>query len=216
MGVRLLGQELDSLGPLLAAEWLVAGRRLLDAALADPRPLHRTERWLRILGLLAEGAVELPLPHVTGRITGPVLAQELEAVVRTMRDQCRTLDSYSDDVRWARAHRVASRAWALSTLSREALGKPAKRLRKRLAAIATALSGTVRPDPGALTRDLRDLTSAEIFESGRAYERAMLSVDYAREQFLRHWPLLWDNLRSRVIRPRVPHLRVAASVEAVR
>ncbi|MFT4215578.1 MAG: hypothetical protein QM619_00095 [Micropruina sp.] len=214
-GVRLLRQELAALGPLLTADWLGSARRLLDAALADPRTLQNTERWLRILDLLADGVAEPPLlPHVAGRITGPVLAQEIEAVVRTMRDQCRTLDPYSDDVRWVQAHEVANRAWALSTLSCDVFGKPARRLRKRLTAIATALHRTVRPEPSSLARDLHDLTATEIFEAGRAYERAMLSVDYAREQFLREWPLLWDNLRARVIRPRVPHQR-APLTEAV-
>lgn len=216
VGVRSLRRELAALAPLLAPDWLATGERLLDAALADPRPLQHTERWLRILDLLAQGATEPPLPHVAGRITGPVLAQELEAVVRTMRDQCRTLDPYSEDVRWARALEVAERAWTLSTLAREVFGKPAKRLRRRLAAIATALRGTVRPDPTSLARDLHDLTATEIFEAGRAYERAMLSVDHAREQFLREWPLLWDNMRTRVIRPRVPHRPTAVAPEVAR
>ncbi len=43
---------------------------------------------------------------------------------------------------------------------------------------------------------------------GRIYERTMLSVDYARDRFLRDWPVLWDRLRRRVIRPRVPHQAV--------
>ncbi len=205
--VRSLRQLLRALQPLLAADWLTGGQRLLDAALADPRPVQQTERWLRILDLIAEGTAAPPLPQVAGRITGPVLAQELEAVVRTMRDLCRTLDSYSDDARWTRANLVAERAWALSTLARDVFGKPARRLRKRLGSIAAALRGTVRPDAGELTRDLRDLTSTEIFEAGRAYERALLSVDYARDQFVREWPKLWDDLRSRVIRPRVPRGR---------
>lgn len=223
-GVRSLRQELGALGPLFATEWLAAAERRLDAALLDPRPLYRTERWLRILDLLAEAATEPPLPQVAGRLTGPVLAQELEAIVRTMRDQCHTLDSYSDDARWARADQIARRALTLSRLSRRVFGKHAKRLTRRLSAIVAPLDATVRPDPAALARDLRGLTAAEIFEAGRGYERTMLAVDYAREQFVREWPGLWHRLRTRVIRPRAPHYhpptpaelppRAAAGMEA--
>lgn len=208
-GVRLLRDELAGLAPLLDPEWLTQGRRLLDAALADTaRPMQRTERWLRILDLLARGAAEPPLPLVAGRITGPVLAQELEAVVHTLCDRCRTLDEFSTDERWAQAHEVAVRARALSRVSREVFGKPAKRLRRQLEAIAGDLVATVRPDAASLARDLHGLTAAEIFEAGRIYERTMLSVDYAREEFLRDWPVLWDRLRRRMIRPRVPHQAV--------
>ncbi|MFT3971125.1 MAG: hypothetical protein QM695_12825 [Micropruina sp.] len=206
-GVRALRAELDALGALFAADWLAGAERQLDAALADPRPLQRTERWLRILDLVAQGVTEPPRPQVAGRITGPVLAQEIEAVVRTMRDQCHTLDRYSDDLRWARADQTARRALTLARLSRGVFGKPAKRLSRRLAAIATPLDTTVRPDPAALARDLHGLTATEIFEAGRGYERTMLAVDYARERFIREWPELWHKLRTRVIRPRVPHDR---------
>jgi hypothetical protein len=84
-------------------------------------------------------------------------------------------------------------------------GKPAKQLRKNLEPIAAALAGTVRPAGAALDRDLRGLSTAEVFEAGRAYERAMMSVDYARENLVREWPRLWDRVRNRIIRPRVPH-----------
>ncbi len=201
-----LDNELAALEPLLDTDWAGSAERLVDAALADhTRPLQRTERWLRILDVLAAGSSAPPLPYVEGRITGPVLAQELEAVVQTLVDQCRTLEPYSDDGRWARAHQVAGRAIALSTLARDVFGKPAKQLRKNLQPIAVALAGTVRPDEGVLTRDLHGLSAAEVFEAGRAYERAMLSVDYARENLVRDWPQLWERLRNRMIRPRVPH-----------
>lgn len=213
-GVRAFRRELAALGPLFAGDWLAAAERQLDVALVDPRPLHHTERWLRVLDLLAEAVTEPPLPLVTGRLTGPVLAQELEAVVRTMRDQCRTLDRYSDDVRWARAAQVAGRALELAILSRRVFGKPARRLAHRLSAIVSPLEATVRPDPGTLARDLHGLTAAEIFEAGRAYERTMLAVDYAREQFVREWPGLWHKLRTRVIRPRAPRRRPVSAVEA--
>lgn len=208
-GLRSLREELAALGPLFALDWLAVAERRLDAALVDPRPLHRTERWLRILDLLAQAATEPPLPQVAGRLTGPVLAQELEAVVRTVRDQCHTLDSYSDDTRWARADQIARRALTLARLSRRVFGKPAKRLARRLSDIVAPLDGTVRPDPAALARDLHGLTATEIFEAGRGYERTMLAVDYAREQFVREWPGLWHQLRTRVIRPRAPHSPLA-------
>lgn len=199
-----LRQELAGLETLLEPDWVRSGERLIDEALADSgRPLLHTERWLRILELLAQGSAA-PLPYVKGRITGPVLAQELEAVVQTLRDQCRTLEAYSDDDRWARAHAVALRASALSTLARDVFGKPAKQLRKQLEAVGAQLAPTVRADAGA-SANLAGLTTAEVFEAGRAYERAMLRVDYAREAFIRDWPALWDGLRARVIRPRVPH-----------
>lgn len=208
-GVRLLRDELAGLAPLLDAAWVQPGRWLLDAALADnARPLQRTERWLRILDLLARGSTEPPLPLVAGRITGPVLAQELEAVVHLLHDRCRTLDEFATDERWAQAYQVAVRARALSRLSRGVFGKPAKRLCRQLEAIAGDLVATVRPDAASLARDLHGLTAAEIFEAGRIYERTMLSVDYAREEFLRDWPVLWDRLRRRMIRPRVPHQAV--------
>lgn len=198
-------QELAGLETLLEPDWVRSGERLIDEALAERgRPLLHTECWLRILDLLAQGSSDPPLPYVKGRITGPVLAQELEAVVQTLRDQCRTLEAYSDDERWARAHAVALRASALSTLARDVFGKPAKQLRKQVEAVSAQLAPTVRADAGA-SANLAELTPAEIFEAGRAYERAMLRVDYAREAFIRDWPQLWDGLRSRVIRPRVPH-----------
>lgn len=208
-GVRALRDELGGLAPLLDPAWLQPGRRLLDAALADgTRPLQRTERWLRILDLLAGGCAEPPLPLVVGRITGPVLAQELEAVVQTLGDRCRTLDEFSADERWVQAHEVAVRGRALSRLSRGVFGKPAKRLCRLLESITGQLVATVRPDAASLARDLHGLTAAEIFEAGRIYERTMLSVDYARDQFLRDWPVLSDRLRRRMIRPRVPHQAV--------
>ena len=208
-GVRLLRAELTGLAALLDSAWVEPARRLVDAALADnARPIHRTERWLRILDLLARGADEPPLPVVAGRITGPVLAQELEAVVQSLCDQCRALDEFCDDVRWTRALAVAVRARTLTTLAVGVFGKPAKRLRRRLEPIVTGLEGTVRPDAVSLTRDLHGLTAAEIFEAGRIYERTMLSVDYARDRFLREWPALWDHLRAKTIRPRVSHQAV--------
>lgn len=214
-GVRALRAELDALRSLLAADWLAAADRQLDAALADPRPVHRTERWLRLLDLAAQGATEPPMPQVAGRITGPVLAQEIEAVVRTMRDQCHTLDRYSDDLRWARADQTARRALTLTRLCHGVFGKPAKRMSRRLAAIVAHLDAAVRPDPAALARDLHGLTATEIFEAGRGYERTMLAVDYARERFIREWPELWHKLRARVIRPRVPHDRTAPAESPV-
>ncbi|MCW3156487.1 hypothetical protein [Micropruina sonneratiae] len=203
--LETLRQELDGLETLLEPSWVRYGERLIDAALADTeRPLQHTERWLRILDVLAQGSTTPPLPYVKGRITGPVLAQELEAVVQTLRDQCRTLEAYTDDERWARAHVVAGRASALSALARDVFGKPAKQLRKQLDGVTAALAPTVRANAGEMT-DLHELTPAEVFEAGRAYERAMLRVDYAREAFVRDWPQLWEGLRTRVIRPRVPH-----------
>lgn len=207
VGLRALSDELAALEPLLDAEWAATGKRLVDAAVADTsRPLQHTERWLRILDLVATGSTAPPLPLVSGRITGPVLAQELEAVVQTLIDQCRTLEPYSDDARWVRASQVASRARVLSALARDVFGKPAKQLRKNLEPVVTALAGTVRPDEAALARDLHGLSTAEVFEAGRSYERTMLSVDYARDNFVRNWPGLWDRLRNRMIRPRVPHV----------
>lgn len=214
-GLEALRNELSGLQPLLDTDWVRSGRRLVDAALADnTRPLQHTERWLRILDLVAQGSSEPPLPSVTGRTTGPVLAQELEAVVQTLMDQCRTLEQYSDDSRWVRANQVAGRAWALSVLARDVFGKPAKQLRKNLEPVVSALAGTVRPDDSTLTHDLHGLSTAEVFEAGRAYERAMLSVDYARENFVRDWPGLWERLRNRIIRPRVPHTQAQAAVPA--
>ena len=211
VGLRSLSEELAALEPLLDPEWADAGKRLVDAAVADTsRPLQNTERWLRILDLVATGSTAPPLPFASGRITGPVLAQELEAVVQTLIDQCRTLEPYSDDARWARANHVASRARVLSALARDVFGKPAKQLRKNLEPVVTALAGTVRPDEAGLARDLHSLSTAEVFEAGRAYERTMLSVDYARDNFVRIWPGLWDRLRNRMIRPRVPHAAPAA------
>ena len=205
-GLLTLRGELAGLEPLLDSDWVRSAEQLVDAALVDrTRPVQRTERWLRILDLLAVGSAAPPLPYVSGRITGPVLAQELEAVVQTLVDQCRTLEPYSDDARWTRADQVAGRAVALSTLARDVFGKPAKQLRKNLEPIAAALAGTVRPAGAALDRDLRGLSTAEVFEAGRAYERAMMSVDYARENLVREWPRLWDRVRNRIIRPRVPH-----------
>jgi len=204
-GITAFRNELAGLEPLLRDDWVQAGTQLLAAALADDRPLQHSQRWPRILDLLAHASTQPPLRQIAGRITGPVLAQELEAVVQTLRDQCRTLDPYSDDARWVRADQVAGRALALSTLARDVFGKPAKQLRKNLETIAGALRSTVRAEVAGGGRDLHGLTTAEVFQAGRAYERAMLSVDYAREQFVREWPLMWDRLRVRVIRPRVPH-----------
>jgi len=208
-GVRAFRNELAGLEPLLRDDWVKAGEQVVTAALADDRPLQHSQRWPRILDLLAQASTEPPLRQIAGRITGPVLAQELEAVVQTLRDQCRTLDAYSDDARWVRAEQVAERAVALSTLARDVFGKPAKQLRKNLEAIVEALRSTVRAEVAESGRDLHALTAAEVFEAGRAYERAMLSVDYAREQFVREWPQLWDRLRARLIRPRVPHATTA-------
>jgi hypothetical protein len=144
---------------------------------------------------------------VAGRITGPVLAQELEALVQTVLDQCRTLAPYSDDARWVRARQVTARALALSTLARDVFGKPAKQLRRCLEPVVDALSGTIRPDPASLTRDLHNLSTAEVFEAGRAYERTVLTVDYERQNFVRDWPAWGERVRARMIRPRVPHVR---------
>ncbi len=102
---------------------------LLDRGAGRPRPLQRTERWLRILDLLAPKArPSRRCRRWPAGITGPVLAQELEALVQTVLDQCRTLAPYSDDARWVRARQVTARALALSTLARDVFGKPAKRL----------------------------------------------------------------------------------------
>ena len=204
-GVLALRSELSGLEPLLDPDWVRSAEQLVDTAAETTRPLQNTERWLRVLDLLALGSLEPPLGAVSGRITGPVLAQELEAVVHTMLDQCRTLEPYSDDARWTRAHQVATRAASLSTLSRDVFGKPAKQLRKNLEPIVDALARTLRPAAGGASRDLHSLSVTEVFEAGRAYERSMLSVDYARENFVREWPGLWEGLRSRMIRPRVPH-----------
>lgn len=203
--LRAFRGELAGLHPLLESSWVTAAEHLADAALADGRPLQHTDRWLRVLDALARASVEPPLAGVAGRTTGPVLAQELEAVVQTLSDQCRTLESFSEDARWARAHDLGRRALALSTLARDVFGKPAKQLRRELVAVVEALAETVRPDATGLARDLHDLTVTEVFEAGRAYERAMLSVDYARQRFREQWPGLWERLRGRMIRPRVPH-----------
>ena len=146
-----------------------AEQRAATAA-ESTRPLQHTVRWLRLLDVVAQGATAPPLGPVAGRITGPVLAQELEALVQTVLDQCRTLAPYSDDARWVRARQVTARALALSTLARDVFGKPAKQLRRCLEPVVDALSGTIRPDPASLTRDLHNLSTAEVFEAGRAYD----------------------------------------------
>ena len=203
-GVLALRSELAGLESLLDPDWVRAAEQLAETAAEATRPLQNTERWLRILDLLAQGSLEPPLHAVAGRITGPVLAQELEAVVHSMLDQCRTLEPYSEDARWTRAHQVAARASALSTLARDVFGKPAKQLRKNLQPIVDGLTLTLRPEVEA-SRDLHSLSVTEVFEAGRAYERSMLSIAYARENFVREWPGWWDRLRGRMIRPRVPH-----------
>ncbi|MFT3860303.1 hypothetical protein [Micropruina sp.] len=203
-GVLALRVELSGLEGLLEPNWAQATEQLAAIAAESARPLQHTERWLRLLDVLAQASSAPPLT-VAGRVTGPVLAQELEAVMQTLFDQCRTLEPYSSDARWARALQVANRAVALSTLARDVFGKPAKQLRRHLEPVAQALESTLRPDSAALSRDLHNLSTAEVFEAGRAYERTMLSVDYARETFVREWPGHWDGLRGRIIRPRVPH-----------
>ena len=204
-GVAILLHELAGLEPVLDAEWAQQAQQVARTAAETTRPLQYTERWLRILDLLAVAATDPPVHAVAGRQTGPVLAQELEAVVQTLLDQCRTLEPYSEDARWARADQVAQRAVTLSTLARDVFGKPAKQLRKHLSPVSEALTYTLRPDPGALRRDLHGMSTAEVFEAGRAYERTMMSVDYAREKFVREWPQLRDALRPHMIRPRAPH-----------
>lgn len=204
-GVQALRGDLAGLGPVLDEGWSAQAVQVVETALADNRPLHRSERWLRILDLLDQATTAPPLGGVAGRLTGPVLAQELEAVGQILIDHCRTLEPYSEDPRWARAHQVAGRAVALSSLARDVFGKPAKRLRRSLRPILNALAETVRPDPATLSHDLHGLTSTEVFEAGRAYERAMMSVDYARAAFVRNWPESFATLRRAMIRPRAPH-----------
>lgn len=214
--VAALLQELVGLEPLLDADWAEQAKQHAEAASETTRPLQHTQRWLRILDLLATASTSPPVRVAAERLTGPVLAQELEAVVQTLLDQCRTLEPYSEDARWSRAHQLAGRAVTLSMLARDVFGKPAKQLRKHLSPINEALAHTLRPDPVALKRDLHGLSTAEIFAAGRAYERTVLSVDYARESFVREWPQLGEALRPHVIRPRAPHTPARPGAVAAR
>lgn len=142
--VAALLQELVGLEPLLDADWAEQAKQHAEAASETTRPLQHTQRWLRILDLLATASTSPPVRVAAERLTGPVLAQELEAVVQTLLDQCRTLEPYSEDARWSRAHQLAGRAVTLSMLARDVFGKPAKQLRKHLSPISEALAHTLR------------------------------------------------------------------------
>lgn len=200
--VAALRGELTGLAPVLANDWLDRTGTLVDAVLSEQgRSILNGERYRRLLDALAEASAHPALDQVAGRQTGPVLAQELESAVQGLCDDCRTLNEYAPDVRWARAARRAERSLALADLARPVLGKPARTLAKRLRTIATALAPTVRGEEVGRSRNLQGLTPTEIFDAGRAYERMLGAVAHAREQFVADWPELWRRLRPEVIHP---------------
>ncbi|MFZ1410969.1 MAG: hypothetical protein WAS07_05910 [Micropruina sp.] len=201
--LQALHDSLGGVAPLLRPEFTERFGGDLAALLADrgQRSIRLSERYFRMLDSLAEARDRVPLQIDPRRATGPVLRQEIEAAVQVVHDLCSGLDDHALDLRWERAKVAIDRAAALVHLSRQVLGKPARTLGNRLAEVAALLDACITVDPRGLAKDLQGLSAAEIFDAGREYERAVLSVSYARRDFVDRWPALWRRLRRRVLRP---------------
>ncbi len=151
--------------------------------------LLRRERYLNLLERLVTATRNPRLGESSELGTADVLATLLDSALGRLRTQADRLEPRSSDEDWAAASEAATEFTVVRQAVVGVLGKPARRLGRRLAPPLERLVAVRALDEqfASLRDGVAELDPLAAFEAGRRYEIGAHSVANARADFLTAW-----------------------------
>ncbi|HBY22285.1 MAG TPA: hypothetical protein DEG88_02985 [Propionibacteriaceae bacterium] len=197
---RLRG-DVTGLAAHLLPAWVERVLSLLDGALAARPPLYTSGKYYLVLDdleLTTQNPIAVVVPNEQG--CGSVLRQEIERLVHEAADASRVLTDRSPDTQWMTAAHATAGAASLLEATGPLFGEESRQARKALGRVLAAQWACVAPDEVS-RREIAQLGSAEAFERGRTYERAVQLMAGQRALYLEDARGLWRKVMKRQVRP---------------
>ncbi|MEO7587127.1 MAG: hypothetical protein ABIS84_03780 [Arachnia sp.] len=134
------------------------------------------------------------LGDVSSKEAAPLLLERAQQAALIMADRCQALTVGSSDRQWEGALGAADMLAISAAVAGPVLGKPLRRIARRLQAVTEHLRACTAHWENA-TVELGDLTAEEAYSLGRRMERGRATTLTERGRFVALWPDRLDELR---------------------
>lgn len=186
-------RDLRGLAHVLEPSWR-EGVESLMAGLPLERLAEATNVALDVSEALVREVRAPKLGDVASEVAAPLLLERAQQASLIMSERCGALTTGSAEEDWEAALGAAEVLAISSAVAGPVLGKPLRRIARRLQAVTEHL-GACTDDWSASDTDLEGLTAGEAFDLGRRVERGRVSTGAERARFVALWPERLDELR---------------------